>query len=148
MDQGKRRGRRPKRIAAVCWLVTEHRDAVELLLIEHGLRLRMLGHGLSFNDLYILCAHAPEGSALAGEIDPAAKWTHRDYMLWSMEYSLRWLAWSKTKDAQHKRHRPEPLPTPGKRKDTNSGRFTDIQPMSVDEMREYLKRPRHAIRKK
>lgn len=62
----------------------------------------------------------------------------------SIEYSLRWLVWSKTKDGQNNRRRPKPVTQPGT---TGHGRRTliakhDTHGMSKRQLRDYLARPR------
>lgn len=47
---------------------------------------------------------------------PAAEWGDSDYLLWSIEHSLRVLVWRQvTKDGQHGRRMPKPIETPGQR---------------------------------
>ena len=52
---------------------------------------------------------APQGSPLAAALNPESAATTEALFLRQMEHSLRWLCWSKTKDAQHGRGVPEPV---------------------------------------
>ncbi|MGE8691834.1 hypothetical protein [Bifidobacterium bifidum] len=88
----------PKRLAAVLWLIDHHRDELEYELISKGLRLRQLGTPLLvWHDLWLIAACAPAGSSLAAALDPRMAWDSTDWWLRSIEYSLRWLMWAKTK---------------------------------------------------
>lgn len=55
---------------------------------------------------------------MARKLHPGSDWTVDTHLLHSIEYSLRVLVWSKTKDAEHGRNRPKPIPMPGERKQT------------------------------
>lgn len=69
--------------------------------------------------------NAQPGSPLAKAIDPAGAWSQTDYWLASIEYSLRWLVWAKTKDGAKNRHRPKPIKPPAeKEKKTKSPRMS------------------------
>ena len=59
-----------------------------------------------------LAAQLPSDSRTFVAINPELAWTERDYMLWSIEYSLRVLRWQNTKDGQSGRNQPRPMPTP------------------------------------
>ena len=91
--------------------------------------------------MYVIAANAAPGSPLARELDPALSWTQTDYWLQSIEYSLRWLVWSKTKDGRKNHRRPKPVEAPGKRKRRRKGGPR----MTKQALREYLARPRTAI---
>ncbi len=41
------------------------------------------------------------------------RWQLSEQLLADAVESLRWLVWAKTKDAQHKRNMPKPIPRPG-----------------------------------
>ena len=62
-----------------------------------------------------LAAQLPSDSRSFRAIRPELMWTDRDYMLWSIEFSLRVLRWQPTKDGQANRNKPRPLPTPADR---------------------------------
>ena len=64
----------------------------------------------------------------------------------SIADSLAWLVWSKTKDAQNNRNRPKPIPRPGV--DDGKGRMKDAKSMPIDELKEFLARPRTATKPK
>lgn len=59
-----------------------------------------------------LAAQLPSDSRTFRAINPELEWTARDYMLWSIEYSLRILRWQPTKDGRAGRNQPRPMPTP------------------------------------
>lgn len=59
-----------------------------------------------------LAAQLPSDSRSYRAIKPELTWTDRDYMLWSIEFSLRVLRWQPTKDGKSGRNKPRPLPTP------------------------------------
>lgn len=77
---------------------------------------------------------------LARAIDPdAGAWTRLDYWLSSIEYSLRWLQWAKTKDGARGRNRPKPIRPEGEKKKRKA---TGGPRMSKTAIKEYLARPR------
>lgn len=59
-----------------------------------------------------LAAQLPRDSRALRALNPELEWTDHDYMLWSIEYSLRVLRWQNTKDGQKGHNHPRPLPTP------------------------------------
>lgn len=128
----------------LAWLIREHREAVEYELIRHGARLRHMGtSALSWRDVFVMCRAAPPKSPLAAAIDPRQAWDTADYLLAASADAQRWLQWSKTKDGKKNRNRPKPIPRPGMR-ETDKGRFTDVEVMDLDDMKAYLSRPRVA----
>lgn len=78
----------------------------------------------------VLAAQLPRGSRIARRLQPAAEWTSDTYLLHSIEYSLRVLVWMKTKDAEHGRNKPKPVPLPGEKK----------SPEQVDRAAEHVRR--------
>lgn len=44
---------------------------------------------------------------------PDAEWSDAEWLLRSIEFQLRVVAWRQTKDGQKGRHAPKPLDTPG-----------------------------------
>ena len=79
-----------------------------------GVRLRWMGTPLlNWQDVWLIAANAPAGSRLAAALDPMLAWDHTDWWLRSIDHTLRWLAWSRTKDAAHGRNRPKPVDPPG-----------------------------------
>lgn len=81
----------------------------------YGLDLADMGHGYSVAHAAILAAQLPEGARSLGAIDPVLSWSTDRYLLASIEYSLRALLWTKTKDAAKGRNRPKMVPTPSQR---------------------------------
>lgn len=93
------------------------------------------------DEAYSIAVSAQPGSPLAAALDPAATWPVGNYLLSSIEYSLRWLCWAKTKDGEKGRNQPKPPVTPASQ-DSESGE-KDLQGMaSAAELDEYLSRPR------
>lgn len=134
----------PKRLAAVQWLIDTHRDELEYELIRNGVRLRWLGGPLlTWRDVWLIAANAPAGSRLAAVLDERKAWTPTDWWLRSIEYSLRWLVWAKTKDGQKNRGKPKPTPAPSET--APHGRDPELTGMSKTELRAYLNRPRVAL---
>lgn len=137
-----RRRRQCKRLNTVLWLIDRHRDALENELITRGVRLRWLGSPLlSWNDVYVIAANAKPGSPLARELDPALAWTQSDYWLQSIEYSLRWLVWAKTKDGQKGHRKPKPVTAPGAKRKPKDGKGKGPR-MTKRQLAEFLARPR------
>lgn len=77
---------------------------------------------------------------MAAEIDPRAAWSRSEHLLAGQVDALALLVWAKTKDAQHGRNRPKPIPRPGDQ--VQESRFTDVQAMPVDDLKAALARPR------
>ena len=71
-----------------------------------------MGTEYSHSHAASLAVMLPDESCIKRTINPALKWTQTEWMLYSIEYSLRWLRWAKTKDASHKRNMPKPMQTP------------------------------------
>ena len=90
--------------------------------------------------MWLIAANAPAGRRLAGLLDERSIWTPTDWWLRSIEYSLRWLMWAKTKDGQRNRSKPKPAPAPGD--GTPKKRDPELTGMSKTELRAYLSRPR------
>lgn len=103
----------------------------------------MVGTRFSWHDAWLLAAHSPAGSPLAAVLDPRLSWTPMDWWLQSIEYSLRWLVWAKTKDGQKNRRRPEPRPAPKAPKESKAD--PNLMLMDTAELDAFLKRPRTAI---
>lgn len=53
---------------------------------------------------------------------PDAAWTDAEWLLRSIEFQLRVVAWRQTKDGQRGRHQPRPLDTPGQVADARARR--------------------------
>ncbi|RNL44731.1 DUF5361 domain-containing protein [Paraeggerthella hongkongensis] len=71
-----------------------------------------MGAEFSHEHAAALCAQLPRESRLARMASPECAWSESEYMLNRIEYGMRVLAWQRTKDAQHDRKRPRPMPTP------------------------------------
>lgn len=65
----------------------------------------------------LLWAALPRESRTARRCDPSLAWGDAEYLMHSMEYSLRVIAWQRTKDAEKRRNFPEPWKTPGEAAD-------------------------------
>ena len=62
-----------------------------------------------------LAAHLPRESATARAESPDCAWGDIEWMLHSIEFSLRVIAWHGTEDGAKGRREPKPLPTPADR---------------------------------
>lgn len=139
----------PKRLGAVLWLIDNHRDELEYELLKAGVRLRWLGRpSLSWNDIYLIAANSEPGTPLAKALDKRMAWKPIDFWMQSIEYSLRWLVWAKTKDGRKGRKKPKPMQPPGTSgRDTNRRdvvRRNELLGMDKRSLRNYLNRPRIA----
>lgn len=92
------------------------------------------------DEAYAIAAQSTPGSPIAAALDPLAAWTPEQYMLASVEYSLRWLHWAQTEDGPKGRNRPEPLPTPASKQAAE--REPSGPRMSKDELDAYMAAPR------
>lgn len=124
-------------IFGLCDLVEGHAEAVEYDLIRHGLRLRDLGSKrLTWRDLFvILTQQRMKDSAMAFAVAPNdAPWDDISaHLLAEIVDVQHMLLWAKTKDGQKGRHRPQPVPRPGRRPE----RFGS-KPLPLDEMKAWL----------
>lgn len=84
------------------------------------------------------------------KINPANEWGWSELLLNRIEYCLQILAWQNTEDAhsRHPQHTPEIwlpdfIPKPEKAK-----KNPEQQAMSVDDIKEYLSRPRESAKVK
>ena len=97
----------------------EHKEPIQYDLLQAGLRLENLGTiDLSWWDLHVMISHAPRSSALirVTQGEELAEWTAMHELLRSMEFSLRWLTWAKSKDGQKGINVPQPVDPPSKPK--------------------------------
>lgn len=78
----------------------------------YGLNIDGMGTDYSMLHAADLAVQLPRDSRTFRAGNRELEWTDRDYMLWSIEYSLRVLRWQPTKDGQKGRNKPKPLPTP------------------------------------
>lgn len=82
----------------------------------YGLNIDGMGVDYSYAHAAVLVSQLPSNSRVCKFINPDAEWTEETALLASIDYSLRWLMWSRTKDAQHDRNHPELVKTPSERK--------------------------------
>ena len=59
-----------------------------------------------------LAAQLPIESRSFRVLKPELAWTLHDWLMWSIEYSLRVLIWHNTEDGRKGRKKPKPLPNP------------------------------------
>ena len=78
----------------------------------YGLDIGGIGDDFGYLHAADLAAQLPRESRSFRAINPELEWTTTEYMLWSIEYSLRVLRWQNTEDGHKNRNKPEPLPTP------------------------------------
>lgn len=88
-------------------------------------------------------AHFPPDSATARAVDPRNAHTPADEMLRSVEWSLRWLVWAKTKDGARGQNVPEPYLFPWEDEPDAGGFRGDA--MSTDEADRFLGWKLHAV---
>lgn len=88
----------------------------------------------------------PDESRLKRKLSPANEWSWNEILLNKIEYCLRILAWQNSKDAQEKnpKHYPDLflpsfIPKPEKPKHN-----PEEEAMSIDELKEFLSRPRES----
>jgi hypothetical protein len=62
-----------------------------------------------------LAAQLPIESRSFRVLKPELTWTMHDWLMWSIEYSLRVLIWQNTEDGSKGRNKPKPLPNPVER---------------------------------
>lgn len=82
----------------------------------YGLNLDGMGRDYSYAHAAVLLSQLPRESRVARYIEPDAAWSEDTVLLASIDYWVRWIAWTKTKDAKHDRNHPEPVKTPSERK--------------------------------
>ena len=90
-------------------------------------------------------ANLPPGGAVDRRLNPE-QWTRDQMIAASQADALNWLVWSKTRDGQKNRNRPKPIPRPGV--DDGKGRVKDAKSMPIDELKQFLARPRTPIKPK
>lgn len=83
----------------------------------YSLNLDGMGTAYSYSHAAVLCVQLPADSRVNRAINPDAAYTLTDLLLRQIERDLRVIAWQKTKDAQHGRNYPEPLPLPSEDKE-------------------------------
>lgn len=120
-------------------LIWEHGEAVEYVLITHGLRLRDVGSTrFTWRDLLVIVKQSPASSALYRAVhgQEESEWTLQNHLLAGIGDSLAWLVWAKTEDAARKRNRPRPIPRPGIQDDSKKQIGSGTLP--ADEMVRWL----------
>ena len=79
----------------------------------YGLNLDGMGRDYSVAHAACCAAQLPAGARVWR--DTAAEWTEVEYLLASIEFSLRVLKWKNTEDGIKDRNAPEPIRTPASR---------------------------------
>lgn len=93
----------------------------------YGLNIDGMGKGYSHAHAAALVAQLPAQSRVKTHYNPDSEWGEVEKMLASIDYTLRLIAWSKTKDAQHRRNEPQPVKTPAERKaERERGKNVDL----------------------
>ena len=119
--------------------MAEHPDALRADFQQHYC-LNLDGMGRDYTTLHAadLLAQLPEGARVWRAYDERAVWTTERTLLAAIVNNLNWLVWSKTKDGQKNRNRPKLVgPFDSEKKRSISG-----MAMTVDELNEFLSRPR------
>lgn len=83
---------------------------IDLPLCEEGLDAVEDGMRLG-----ILWSQLPASSRVARADLPDLAWGDSERLLWSIEYTLRVIAWQRTEDGAKGRRKPKPLQTPAER---------------------------------
>lgn len=91
---------------------------------------------LTWRDLHVIVTCAPPDSPLARSMEPAVAGQLDTQLLRSIEYSLRWLSWAKTKDGHAGRNRPEWVRFPWESAPRSDAMRGDS--MGLDEAAEWL----------
>lgn len=81
-----------------------------------------------------MVAYLRPDSAVNRAMNPQWMWGLSEHLIAGMVDSLRWLVWSKTKDGQHNRNHPQPLPRPGVAAPERLG----DKPVSIADMNDFL----------
>lgn len=82
----------------------------------YGLNIDGMGVDYTHAHAAALVAQLPRDARVLVHAVPDAEWTEQTRILAHIEYSLRLLLWSRTKDAQTGRNKPKPLPSPSERR--------------------------------
>lgn len=122
--------------------MAEHPDALRADFQQHyGLNLDGMGRDYTTLHAADLLAQLPEEARVWRAYDERAAWTAERTLLAAIVNDLNWLVWSKTKDGQKNRNRPKLVgPFDGEKKRAISG-----MAMTVDELNEFLSRPRGEV---
>lgn len=104
--------------------------------MARGWTLRDVPRRVGWRSILTMVRHSTRDSALAKVTSPVeVAWSIDNYMQAATIDLLRLLVWMKTKDGQHNRRHPEPLPRPG---DTpKRQRFGDAE-MTTEEVDVFL----------
>ena len=90
-----------------------HPDALRADLQRfYGLNMDGMGTDFTVAHAAACAAHLPRDSACVREIAPEAAWSDDTYLLASIEYDLRVLAWQNSKDGVKGRNQPKRMQTP------------------------------------
>lgn len=129
-------GYRHGEICSLDVLIEAYTTAIEKDLIDRGLRLRYLGtDALTWTDLEALVIWADEKSAITRALrGDDWQWGLPELLTAAAVDRLSLLVYFQTKDAQHKRNQPKPIPRPGVRPPERYG----DKPMSIAEMNRFL----------
>ena len=73
--------------------------------------------GVDYTHVHAACCAAQLPAGARVWRGTAAEWSTVDYLVASMEHTLRVIAWQSTEDAQKKRNYPKPVETPASREE-------------------------------
>ena len=119
-------------------LIDQHSEALEMDLIEKGLRLRDCpSPGFTWHDLRIIVQHAAPNSHIVAATQPErAGWDKEAMLLAQAVDALNWLVWAKTEAAAKGGQPPDPIQRPGiKARPVRPGSKT--KPMPISKIREH-----------
>ena len=73
--------------------------------------------GVDYTHVHAACCAAQLPAGARVWRGTAAEWSTVDYLVASMEHTLRVIAWQSTEDAQKRRNYPKPIETPAAREE-------------------------------
>ena len=75
-----------------------------------------MGVSYTVDEAADLAVNLPPEARIWSAVDSNAEWTFSEYLLWSIEYTCRVIAWRQTIDGQKGQNPPHPIQTPADRK--------------------------------
>lgn len=88
-----------------------------------------------------LVANLPDDASVWRNLEEMNRWPVSAHLIATVIDQLNLILWSKTEDGEKGRNRPDPIPRPGveEKKKNSDG---EVQAMDLDELKEFLARPR------
>ena len=88
-----------------------------------------------------LVANLPDDASVWRNLEERNRWPVAAHLLASIVDQLNLILWSKTEDGSKGRNRPDPIPRPGAN-ENSATHDSEVQAMDLDELKEFLSRPR------